>query len=155
MCSALTVIFLFAAGYLPISIALLFASSIVMGVCILKYKTTAAIITFLASSFLGLFLLNDKLIALLYIVIFGVYPILKLIIEKLRLIVAEYAIKFLIWNIQLVCIYIIFSALGQEDLMSLANFWFWLAGIIVLCAYDLIFGMFMNGFYKTYGRFFK
>ncbi|MBQ4527109.1 MAG: hypothetical protein II998_03460 [Clostridia bacterium] len=155
LCSALTMVFLFAACYLPISIVLLFVSSVVSAVCILKYKTGTAIISYFAVSFLSLFILSDKLIAFAYIVIFGIYPVVKYFVEKLKNIIGEYIIKFIIWNVELFAVYVVLSAFGQEDLMSIANFWFWLGGIILLAAYDLVFGMFINGFYRTYYRFFN
>lgn len=155
MCTALSVIFLLVANFLPVRVALLFISSIIIGVCILKYQSTTAIITFFATGIISFFLVENKLLSLAYVIIFGNYPILKLYIEKIRNLVVEYILKVILWAIELFGAYIVFCAFGYNDILNQALVWYCVAGVIIFFAYDLLFGMFINGFFKTYGKFFK
>ena len=142
---------LYLSTILPAKAALLFASSVVMGVCILRYRSLVAFVTYFAVSVLGLFLAPKC--AGYYIVLFGIYPLLKLYIEKIRNIVIEYAIKFIVWNIHLVGLYVVLNALGQGSLLNIATFWIWICGIILMLIYDLVFGIVINAFYSTYSKY--
>lgn len=154
ICAAMCMVMLFAASFIPnVKIAFMFASSIVVGICILRYKTAAAVVLYMAVSLLSLFIIPNKFISLAFAAIFGIYPILKLYIEKLKNITAEYIIKFVVWNIQLVAMYIILKALGQDSFWDFGMFVLWIAGIFLLCFYDFAFGIVINAFYKTYSKY--
>lgn len=153
VCAALCMVLLFASSFIPAKIALLFAASLVMGICILRYKLAVALITYISVSLLGFFIIPNKLVAFGFVALFGIYPILKLYIEKLQNIVLEYVLKFLVWNIQLVVLYIILAAFEMNAIFDVSYFWLWLAGIVLLLVYDLLFGIFINGFYRTYYKF--
>ena len=154
LCAALTYVFLLLANYVPLKIALLFVTSVVMGVCIIKYKIYTATVTYLAVSVLSLFLMHHKLIAFAYIIVFGIYPIVKLYIEKLRNIVLEYLLKAIVWCIELFLAYVVFS-INYSDLLQQALYVYVIVGVISLFAYDMLFGMFINGFFHKYKKFFK
>ena len=122
-----------------------------MGVCILRYRSLVAFVTYFAVSVLGLFLAPKC--AGYYIVLFGIYPLLKLYIEKVRNIAIEYVLKFIIWNIHLAGLYVVLNALGQGSLLNIATFWIWLCGIVLMVIYDLVFGIVINAFYSTYSKY--
>lgn len=151
ICAALCMVFLYLSTILPAKAAFLFASSIVMGICILRYKTLTAFLTYFAVSALGLFLAPKC--AGYYIVLFGIYPVFKLYIEKIKNITIEYMLKFMIWNIHLTGLYIVLNALGQGTLLNIATFWIWLCGISLMVIYDLVFGIVINAFYSTYSKY--
>ncbi len=154
MCAALCMVMLFAASFIPnIKIAFMFASSLVMGICILRYKTAVAAVVYAAVSLLSLFIIPNKLISLIFVSVFGIYPIIKLYIEKLSNITVEYVIKFIVWNIQLVVLYVIFCALGQDSFRDFGMLLVWIAGLFILCLYDFAFGIVINAFYKTYSKY--
>ncbi len=151
ICAALCLVIIYLSTILPAKAALLFASSIVMGVCILRYKTMTSFITYFAVSVVGLFL-APRCIGY-FIVLFGIYPLLKLHIERIKNIVIEYIIKFFVWNIHLVGLYIVLSALGQGTILNIATFWIWLCAIALMVIYDLVFGIVINAFYSTYSKY--
>lgn len=122
-----------------------------MGVCILRYKAPTAFTTYFVVSILGLFLAPKC--AGYYIVLFGIYPLIKLFIERIRNIVIEYIIKFAVWNVNIYGMYIFLNALGQGSLFDLGTFWIWLCAIAVMLIYDLLFGIFINAFYSTYSKY--
>lgn len=155
VCAALCVVLLLVASFIPAKIAFLFAASVVMGICILRYKGPTAFSVYFAVSLLSVFVLPNKLIAWAYLSVFGIYPLFKLYIEKINNITLEYIVKFIVWNIHLFGVYIILSALGQNSLFDMGTFWVWISGIILMLAYDLVFGIFINAFYKTYYKFLK
>lgn len=153
ICSALSVVLLFLASYIPLKIAILFATSVVMGVCVLKYRPYVSLLTYFAVSLLSFFILPNKLMAFMYILVFGVYPIVKFYIEKLHKIVFEYIFKAIFWSIEILGIYVVLSALGQNALLDLGNTWFYLGSMILLLGFDLVYSIFINGFYKTYYKY--
>ncbi|MBO5370961.1 MAG: hypothetical protein J6B23_09850 [Clostridia bacterium] len=157
VCAALCLILLLASSFIPVRIALLFATSIVMGICLLRYKTLTAILTYVSVSLISILILPkaNQLMPWCFVAVFGIYPIFKLYIEKIKNITIEYIIKFFVWNIHMFAMYVILSAFGQNSLFDLGTFWIWIAGIAVMLTYDLAFGIFINGFYRTYYKFLK
>lgn len=155
ICAALCLVLLFMGSYLPAKIAFLFASSVVMGICILRYRGLAAFTTYFAVFMISVFAVPNKLLAWSYASVFGIYPLLKLYIERINKIVWEYIVKFFVWNIHLFGMYIILSAFGQNSLFDIGTVWIWLCGIVLMLAYDLVYGIFINAFYKTYYKYLK
>jgi len=155
ICAALCLVLLFAASYIPAKIAFLIAVSVVMGICLLRYKGKTAFLVYLVVSLLAIFLVPNKLLAWIYVSVLGIYPLLKYYIEQIKNIVLEYAVKFIVWNIHLFFLYIILSALGQNELYDIATFWMWLIGAFLMFAFDLLYGIFINAFYKTFYKIFS
>ncbi len=154
--AALCIIMLLGASFVPnLKFAFLFASSIVVGICILKYKLAASLICYIASAALALFILPNKFIALTFLVLFGNYPIVKLYIERANNIVAEYFLKLVAANIYLFLMYIVLKALGEQAFFDFSMYILYFAGLVLLLFYDLAFGFVINGFYKSYYKYLK
>ncbi len=153
ICAALCVVLLFAASYLPAKIAFLIAASIVMGICLIRYKGLTAFMVYLSVSLLCIFIVPNKLLSWLFVSVIGIYPLLKYYIEQIKNIALEYIIKFIVWNLHLFFVYIVLAALGQNELYNIATFWMWLVGIFLMFLFDLMYGIFINAFYKTYYKF--
>ena len=153
ICAALCIVLLFAASYIPAKIAFMISASIVMGICLLRYKGPTAALVYVTVSILGIFIIPNKLVAWMYVIVIGIYPIIKYYIEKFKNIIVEYVLKFIVWNIHLFFLYIILSALGQNDIYNVATFWMWIFGVFFMFLFDLLYGIFINAFYKTYYKF--
>ncbi len=154
--TALCLIMLFLSSFVPnLKIAFLFASSITVGICILKYKLGVSLICFIAASLLSLFILPNKFVSLAFFVLFGNYPIVKLYIEKLKNIVFEYILKFIAANIYMFLIYVVLKALGEQAFFDFSPYILYTAGIVLLLFYDLAFGFVINAFYKSYYKYLK
>lgn len=154
--AALCMILLFGASYVPnLKFAFLFASSIIIGICLLKYRLGASIVCYVASSALALFILPNKFIALAFIVFFGNYPIIKLYIERINKIFLEYFIKFIFANIYLFLLYIALKALGEQAFFDFSMYILYVCGIVLLLFYDLLFAFVISAFYKSYYKYLK
>lgn len=99
-----------------------------------------------ASALLGLLLLPDKVIALCYTLLFGLYPLLKAAIEALHHLAAEWVIKLLAGNLLLVMLYCIFQGgFGTPiRLYELSIPVLWLLGDLVFICYDIAFSRIMT-----------
>lgn len=94
-----------------------------------------------ATGILGVLLLPDKGCAVLYLVLLGLYPVLKSLIERLRKLVLELILKLVFFNAVLSVLVYIFSALLFPFLsQQLQNpLLIYLVGNVVFLVYD--FGM--------------
>lgn len=156
ICAALCVVFILLASFLPtLKLTFLFASSIVMAICLLRYKFTVYIASFIAVSFLSLFIVPNKFIPLAFFGLFGNYPAIKLWIERIKNITLEYIIKFIAANIYLFIIYVVLKALGEASFFDFNIAVLYIAGIVLMLFYDLVFGFVINSFYKTYYKYLK
>lgn len=65
-----------------------------------------AVGVYVATSILGLLLVPNKEAVVLYVAFFGYYPIVKAILESKLPRVAEYILKFLIFNVSIIIAYV-------------------------------------------------
>lgn len=65
---------------------------------VVSFGFPAGGLCYAGSGLLALLLLSDKALALLYLLFFGLYPIVKGLIERLRLLPVEWVLKLLIFN---------------------------------------------------------
>ena len=93
-----------------------------------------------AAGLLGLFLLPDKGVALLYLIFLGLYPVVKSRIESLRRLPVEWCLKLLCFNLALSLVWFAFRGLVLPavppwvgDNVPLL----YLAGDLVFVAYDI------------------
>ena len=156
ICAALCVVFILLASFLPtLKLTFLFASSIVMAICLLRYKFTVYLATFIAVSILSLFIIPNKFIPLAFFGLFGNYPAVKLWIERIKNISLEYVVKFVAANVYLFIIYVVLKALGEASFFDFNITVLYIAGIVLMLFYDLAFGYVINSFYKTYYKYLK
>ena len=149
--SVITIAMLFSAEYTPLTLIFLFITSITGGICILRYKTVCYLMSYIFVSVTTLFIIPD--VTLLYIALFGIYPIVKLYIEKSHKILIEYIMKFIYWNISLVALYIIIRAVDNIYLWDFNGVMLWFVGIILLAFYDIMFSLVINALRKMYSKY--
>lgn len=154
--AALAIVMLFLASFVPnLTLAFLFASSLVIGICLLRYRLSCALACYIAASAVSLFLVPDKFVPLAFIALFGNYPIIKLYIEKINNITIEYILKFIAANVYLFMAYVILKSLGEQAFFDFSMTVLYFAGIVLLLFYDLVFGFVINAFYKSYYKYLK
>lgn len=108
VCLALTVIFLYAASALSTGrLAALGLASLLCGICVSQYGVRYGFALYTGASILALLLLSSKMFALVYVLFAGYYPIIKLFIEKLRKLWAEWTLKILFFNLVIFLLYLI------------------------------------------------
>ncbi len=107
---ALSVMCLYGAAYLPTGrLVMLALASIFVAVCCEQYGVRYGILVYLGAAILSLLFIHKRMYVLIYILFAGLYPIVKLFIEKLRKLWAEWVLKILYFNGVLAVSYIGFK----------------------------------------------
>lgn len=108
MLLALNCIILLLINILPINtLFLLGLSSLPIAVVIMEYGPKAGVIFYMGSFLLSFMILANKSQWILYIFTFGIYGLVKYMIEKDRSFVKEYVLKLLSANILIIITYFI------------------------------------------------
>lgn len=119
ICLSLTIIFLYAASALSTGkIAALGLSSLLCGICVSRFGVRYGVALYVGAALLSLLLLPNKMFALLYVLFAGYYPIIKLFIEKLHKLWAEWILKILFFNLILTVLYIVVKLFFMPVLTS-------------------------------------
>ena len=85
ICTALAVIFMFGASFVPgIELTLFLISSLFTAVMVIEAGVAGGLSVFAAASLLGLILIPNKLALIPYVFCFGYYAVLKYYIEKIK-----------------------------------------------------------------------
>ena len=107
---ALTIICLYGASFLPTGrLAALALASLFGGICISQYGVRYGVALYVGASILALLFIPRRMFVLIYILFLGYYPIIKLYIEKLNKLWAEWILKVLFFNVLLLVFYIAFK----------------------------------------------
>lgn len=108
MLIALTVVFLYVAALLPTSrIWVTAVAGLLVAAAVIESGMGAGTAVYIGSAIIAAIILPLKSVALLYILFFGLYPVLKSLIEKLNKRAAEWIIKILFFNISLTAMYLL------------------------------------------------
>lgn len=105
-------------------------------------------------SVLAFLLLPNKFSALLYAVLFGLYPMIKALIERKRLKGIEYVLKLVFFNVAFTLVFVIMKAavLGSLPGMLSGTWLLYLVGNIVFLIYDFGFGKLIGFYIARIGR---
>ena len=106
--AALSVALMFMTGLIPImTYAIPAAAGVLLTVIVIEINKKWAFGVYAAVGLLSMFLIADKEAAVLYILFFGYYPILKAIIEKHCSVAVSWVIKLIVFNIAMVASFLI------------------------------------------------
>jgi len=149
---ALTLVILYATSVVPISkLSILTVASCLIPISIIRTSIKNTILVYIASSVLSFFLVPTN-IALYYALFFGVYGIIKYIIEKFKNIPLELLLKLIAFNILLLIIYSITKSFLGILSPNFPLYILWLAAQIIFLVYDyaltLAISFFLNRFNK-------
>ncbi len=141
---ALSLLFLYLCNVVPSGkIAMMCLSSFCIGLCVALINIKFSIIAFLAVSILGLMLLPNKVIPLLFILFFGNYPVAKLFLEKIKKTYLMWIVKFIVFNIYAVVTYFVITCFINVEInfavpmiILIANF--------AYVVYDFAFSIFVT-----------
>lgn len=115
MMAALTIIFLIFASILPRANSIFYIlCSVSIMIMVWLFGIKEGFLVYIASSLLGIFLIPNKLVAMVYILIFGLYPIIKALCEKGFPIYVEFFLKLLYYNLALIILYFMFKLIIKE-----------------------------------------
>ena len=124
--AALCIIILLLSAVLPLSTYALPAfAGMALLPCAVELGQRTALTAYVAASFLALFLLPDKETAMMFVALFGYYPVAKFSIERIRRRLPNYLVKLLLFNVAVIAAYqIILHVFGMRQVMEeLADPW--------------------------------
>mgnify|MGYP001020676586 FL=1 len=102
MLSAVSVLTLYLSSVMPtMRIGLAAIAGILPAYIVIRFGTAAGFICYTATSLLSLLLLPNKMTVLLYIILFGHYPMLKSLIERIGKLFLEWVLKLALFNVLL------------------------------------------------------
>ncbi len=118
--SALCLVTMFMAGILPALYLLLPGiAGILLMIIAVEVSTGWAFLTYLAVSLLALFITFDKEAALIFILFFGHYPILRFYIQKIKPDFIRLFVKLIIFNICIITyFYITVYIIGMQEMLE-------------------------------------
>ncbi len=133
ICSALSVVFMLL-GYFPyLTYAVPAISGLVCMLPIIEINKKYAFATYVVSSMLVLITAEPET-KVLYLVIFGYYPILKAIIEKINNRVLEMTVKTVYFNLAVAVIYLLLKFLTTVDVDDFGAFGrYGAVAFVILC----------------------
>lgn len=82
-------------------------AGMLLTVIVVEFSPRWAYCVYAAVSLLSLILAGDKEAVVYFILFFGFYPILKSMVERLNSKVYQYILKYLIFNISIICAFLI------------------------------------------------
>lgn len=118
--SALCLVTMFLAGVLPaLYIVLPMIAGVLMMIIAEEVSKSWALLTYIAVSILAMFITFDKEAALLFILIFGHYPILRLYTEKFPLKWLRRLVRMLIFNVCVIAyFYVTVYIFGLDEMLD-------------------------------------
>lgn len=157
--TALCVVLMFFTGVFPgATYALPAIAGALLVICVCEMGKGWALLVYIASSFLSLFIAADKEAAMLYVFFFGHYSIIKALAEQIRSKFIEYSIKFAVFNAGVIISYFIvinFFGLPEEafELFGLnLPLIFLAAGNATFILYDITLTKFILLYYKRFHK---
>lgn len=155
--AALCILTMFLAGILPaLYIVLPMAAGILMMIMVAEVNVKWAVLTYCAVGILSMIVTFDKEAALLFVLFFGHYPILRFYIQKIRLKILRLAVKFLIFSICIILFfYVTVYLFGLDQMLNEMNGFGKYGAWIILLVMNLIFVLYdynLDLCYKVYRR---
>ena len=153
ICTALAVIFMFGASFVPgIELTLYLISSLFTAVMVLEAGVAGGLSVFAAASLLGLILVPNKLALIPYIICFGYYAVLKLFIEKTKSGVLQIILKVIYFAAVLLIGLLVFKSV----LTAGVHMPDWpvggliAAGLVMMILYDYVMTFLINWYRRRF-----
>lgn len=138
---ALNSILLLLVNIIPINtLFLLGLASLPIAIVIMEYGPKAGIIFYIGSVFLSFIIMANKAQWILYIFTFGIYGLIKYVIENDRSLIKEYILKFFASNILIIFVYIIL----KEFVYIPVNIFIILSFEVIFIIYDFVYSQFID-----------
>ena len=138
--SALALILVYLGSIVPTgSWGIVAAAGLLPSAAVISVSLSAGFLCWAASAILAFLLAPDKLCALLFGVLFGLYPMVKSLVERLRKKPLEYLLKLAFFNTAFTVIYLTMAAAVAASLPQALSGSVWLiytAANVVFLLYD-------------------
>lgn len=129
--------------------ALAAVAGLAVAVAVSAAGYTSAVLCYVVSGLLSLILIPAKHVAVLYVCLFGIYPLLKSLFEKLKWRVLEYVLKLAFFNLILGLLYLLGYQLFFQSAVAAWSYplhfvpVLFVGGSVVFLAYDYAFSKVM------------
>ncbi len=156
--AAAAIVLMVVSSFVPtMSISLAVIAGLFVAVAFLECGRTHAFLCYLTASILGLLLVPDRSVALMFVLMFGSYPIFKSVAESAREVWVEYLLKFAFCNAMLVLLYFLLKSFATLPKLPEVRFVYPLTLLvlnIVFFIYDLGFSKLVSlyRYYRARGR---
>lgn len=138
---ALNSILLLLVNIIPINtLFLLGLASLPIAIVIMEYGPKSGIIFYIGSVLLGFIIMVNKAQWILYIFTFGIYGLIKYVIEKDRSLIKEYILKLFAANILIIFVYIIL----KKFVYIPVNIFIILSFEVIFIIYDFVYSQFID-----------
>ncbi len=108
MLTALTVVLLYISSIIPTGrIGMVAIAGLISAAAVIECGLSAGAACFVSSSLLSMVLLPQKSTAILYLLFFGYYPVLKSLFERLKKRTVEWTFKIVLFNAALSAAYLL------------------------------------------------
>ena len=153
ICTALAVIFMFGASFVPgIELTLFLISSLFTAVMVLETGAAGGLSVYAASSLLGLILVPNKMALIPYIICFGYYAVLKYYIEKIKSGILQMTLKVIYFAavlfIGLFVLKSVFTAGVHMPDWPVGGLF--AAGLVMMILYDYILTFLINWYIRRF-----
>jgi len=135
-------LFIILSSVIETNTLLIFAvAALIVGIVIVEFGGKNGVLFYVASCILGFLLTFNKVEIITYILFFGIYSIIKYMIEKkVQNKVVEVAVKFIYFNISLLIMYFV-----VKIFITIQLYWWMILGVqILFFIYDYAFTIFIN-----------
>ena len=125
----------------PLNMTMPLFAGMLITVVAIEISPSWAFVTYATVSILSFFITPDKQAAIFFALIFGYYPVLKDVIEKLKPVLVRIILKLAVFNAAIVVIYqLIVKLFGMMDIMEEFGFMneFMIPALILICNGTLI-----------------
>jgi hypothetical protein len=157
--AALCLVMMFlTAVFPPLNMTLPLFAGMLISVVAIEVSDSWAFVTYIVVSLLSFFITPDKEAAIFFALLFGYYPVLKDIIERLRSFIVRWALKLLVFNAAIIIIYeLTVKVLGTVDLVEEFGFMkqYMMPALLVifnamLILYDVTLGIVKDAYVKWF-----
>lgn len=145
--SALSLLLMFLTGLIPFATYALPAIAGAMLIAVLHENgRSTAFLVYVSVSVLSMFIVPDREAAVMFVLLFGYYPIARELIEKLKIKLVRWVVKLALFNIAIISSFLVMIFIfGMKEVLSDMSDWgkysalaFLLVGNIIFIAYDII-----------------
>ena len=155
--SALCLVTMFLAGIMPALYLLLpMVAGVLMMIIAVEVNTGWALLTYIAVSILSLFITFDKEASLVFIMLFGHYPVIRFYIQRINSKILQKVLKFTVFNGCAVAYFFVTVYLfGLDQMLDDMNEWGKYGSLIMLALCNVIFVLYdinLDFFYVMYRK---
>lgn len=145
--AALSVVLMMLTAIPAMTFVLPAIAGVLLMIMVIEVSKGWAFMVFVAVSFISIFIVPDRMAAVMYILFFGYYPVLKALIESKLPRAAEWILKFAVFDVSIVAEYFLLTFVMGVSVFDMS---FWTEKEIPLAAIIVVAIIFVNAVFFIY-----